>query len=236
MTLLAVERLSTGYRGTPVIRQVSLELAAGEVVALIGPNGHGKTTLLRALSGLLPITGGRVLLEGRALNGLKPHRITAAGISHVPQGDRLFQQMTVMENLQVAGDAIADRARYRERLERVFALFPKLKERRDQIASSLSGGERRMVGIGRGLMLGGRILVLDEPSLGLAPIVVDQIYEALSALRAARTSILLVEENPERAAALADRIYMIHNGRLVWSGDSAAALANPELVKVYLGG
>ena len=165
-----------------MLRGVSLEVPEGRLTAIIGPNGHGKTTLLRVISGLVPVSAGTIQFDGQSLGGKRADEIVAAGIVHVPQGDLLFPEMTVLENLQMGAYLPEAAKQMRTRLEEVFALLPKLKERRSQVASTLSGGERRMVGIGRGLMAGGKLLMLDEPSLGLAPIVIDRIYEVIAAL------------------------------------------------------
>lgn len=233
--LLSLQNITTGYGAQNVLHGVSLEIAEGGLTAIIGPNGHGKTTLLRAISGLMPLRSGSMSLAGQSLGGLRPDEIVAAGIVHVPQGDMLFPEMTVLENLLMGAYLPAASVEAPRRLEQVFALLPKLKDRRSQIASTLSGGERRMVGIGRGLMAGGRLLMLDEPSLGLAPIVIDQIYEVVSELAAAGQSILVVEENAGRVADKAALIALLDNGELVWSGAGAELMARPEILETYLG-
>ena len=233
--LLTLQNVTAGYGSQTVLRDISLNLVEGGLTAIIGPNGHGKTTLLRAISGLLPLRAGSISLGGLVLTGLRPDEIVAAGIIHVPQGDMLFPEMTVLENLLMGAylpEAAVESAR---RLDEVFALLPKLKERRNQVASTLSGGERRMVGIGRGLMGGGRLLMLDEPSLGLAPIVIDQIYEVIGELASAGKSILVVEENAARVADKAALITLLDNGQLVWTGQGAELMARPEILETYLG-
>jgi len=234
--LLTVDAISAGYLGRDVLRELSLEIADGALVAIIGPNGHGKTTLLRAISGLLPLHGGRVALGGADIHRRRPDEIVAAGIVHVPQGDMLFPEMTVLENLQMGAYLPAAAAKMGERLDEVFALLPKLAERRGQVASTLSGGERRMVGVGRGLMTGGRLLMLDEPSLGLAPIVIDQIYDVIVRLKASGRTILLVEESVARVVDKADRIHLLDNGRFVWQGAGGELMSRPEILATYLGG
>jgi len=233
---LAVDGLVAGYDARNVLAGVSLSLAAGELVTVVGPNGHGKSTLLRAISGLLPVRKGSVSLDGRTVSGLAAHRVAAAGVVHVPQGDLLFSGMTVLENLLMGAYLDADSAAVRDRLDAVFALLPKLAERRTQIAASLSGGERRTVGIGRGLMMKGTVMLIDEPSLGLAPIVIEQIYEVIARLKADGRTILLVEENPARVADIADRIHLLDNGVFVWSGEPDVLLQRDELMETYLGG
>jgi branched-chain amino acid transport system ATP-binding protein len=234
--LLVVDAISAGYLGRDVLHEISMQVEAGSLVAVIGPNGHGKTTLLRAISGLLNLRGGRIALAGVDVHRRRPDEIVAAGIVHVPQGDMLFPDMTVLENLQMGAYLPAAAAKMAQRLDEVFALLPKLAERRSQVASTLSGGERRMVGIGRGLMTGGRLLMLDEPSLGLAPIIIDQIYEVILRLKADGRTTVLVEENVARVADKADRIHLLDNGRFVWEGGGSELMGRPEILATYLGG
>ncbi|UGY14844.1 ABC transporter ATP-binding protein [Bradyrhizobium septentrionale] len=215
---------------------MSLSLNAGELVTVVGPNGHGKTTLLRAISGLLPVRKGSVSLNGRVISGLPAHRVAAGGVIHVPQGDLLFAGMSVLENLLMGAYLDSDQAAVARRLDEVFTLLPKLAERQTQIAASLSGGERRMVGIGRGLMMKGTVMLIDEPTLGLAPIIIEQIYEVIARLKASGRTILLVEENPARVADIADRIHLLDNGAFVWSGEPSVLLQRDELLATYLGG
>ncbi|QEX15096.1 ABC transporter ATP-binding protein [Hypericibacter terrae] len=234
--LLKIDNVSAGYHGQDVLRGLSLTVEEGNLVAIVGPNGHGKTTLLRAISGLLRLTGGSIQLGERRIDRLRPDQIVAAGVVHVPQGDMLFPEMTVLENLQMGAYLPSASAGMAQRLEEVYTLLPKLKERHHQVASTLSGGERRMVGIGRGLMADARLLLLDEPSLGLAPIIIDQIYEVISALRASGRTILLVEESAARVADKADRIHLLDHGEFVWSGAGPELMARPEILATYLGG
>jgi len=233
--LLRLDGLTAGYHGQDVLRALSLDIAAGSLTAIVGPNGHGKSTLLRTISGLLRLTDGTIELEGRRIDRLRPDQIVAAGIVQVPQGDLLFPEMTVLENLQMGAFLPAAAAKMAQRLEEVYALLPRLKERRHQVASTLSGGERRMCGIGRGLMAEARVLLLDEPSLGLAPIIIDQIYDVVMALKRSGRTILLVEENAMRVADKADRIHLLDHGTFVWSGAGAELMARPEILSTYLG-
>jgi branched-chain amino acid transport system ATP-binding protein len=235
MTEAALEIVdaSAGYAGRIVLDAIRLSARKGELTAIVGPNGHGKSTLLKAISGLVPVTSGEIRLDGSRIDGLRPDQIVERGVIQVPQGDLLFPAMTVHENLLMG--AYANSGGAAERLDFVFTLLPKLKERRNQTAGTLSGGERRMCGIGRGLMAGGEVLMLDEPSLGLAPIVIEQIYEVIFNLRREGRTILLVEENAERIAEHADMIHLLDNGRIAWSGLGAELMARPEIVETYLG-
>lgn len=233
--LLELKDITAAYGSQLVLHGISLTIADGGMTAIIGPNGHGKTTLLRAISGLVPLRSGSMTLSGREIAGLRPDEIVTAGIIHVPQGDMLFSEMTVLENLLMGAYTPAAAAESARRLEEVFALLPKLRDRRGQIASTLSGGERRMVGIGRGLMAGGRLLMLDEPSLGLAPIVIDQIYDVVGALARSGRAVLVVEENAARVADKATLMALLDNGQLVWTGNGAELMARPEILATYLG-
>jgi branched-chain amino acid transport system ATP-binding protein len=217
------------------VRAVSLEVRAGEIVALIGANGSGKTTTLRAVSGLLPLRRGHVELDGRRVSGLGPAAVVAAGIAHVPEGRQLFPTMTVLENLELGARTAEGRARRTETLARVFELFPRLSERTRQVAGTLSGGEQQMVAIGRALMARPRLLMLDEPSLGLAPVVVSAIFANLTAINRDGLTILLVEQNVLRALRLSHRAYVLENGTITLSGASAELLADERIKRAYLG-
>jgi branched-chain amino acid transport system ATP-binding protein len=234
--LLVCRGLSGGYANRRVLHDLDLHLGEGRCVAVIGPNGHGKTSLLRAISGLLPEMSGEITLAGQKITGKPAEEIVAAGIVHIPQGDLLFPEMTVRENLLMGAYLVRDTTVINRRLEEVFTLLPKLAERQKQQANSLSGGERRMVGIGRGLMSGGRLLLIDEPSLGLAPIIIEQIYGLLATLREQGRSILLVEETASRALPLADDVYLLDGGRFAWHGGPSDLIDRPELIATYLGG
>ncbi|MBB4105754.1 ABC transporter ATP-binding protein [Allorhizobium borbori] len=233
--VLSLTNVVSGYKELQVLKGISFDVGAGEFVTVVGPNGHGKTTLLRTISGLVPLRGGAIRVNGQLVSA-KPHAIAALGVAHVPQGDLLFPEMSVLENLLMGAYLAPNRAEIDRRLDEVFTLLPKLSERRHQIASSLSGGERRMVGIGRGLMMGGQILLIDEPSLGLAPLIIEQIYGVIAELSRSGRTILLVEENPARVADLADKLHLLDDGAIVWSGPPADLLARDELLATYLGG
>ena len=234
-TLLRVDGIEVGYGDVTAVGDVSLEVRAGEAVALIGANGAGKTTTLRAVSGLLPLRRGRIEFEGQRLDGLTSAQIVARGIAHVPEGRQLFPTMTVLENLELGARTGAARARRAESLERVFDLFPRLRERRAQLAGTLSGGEQQMCAIGRGLMACPRLLMLDEPSLGLAPVMVKAIFEDLGRINAQGLTILVVEQNVLRSLHLAHRGYVLENGRVTRSGAGPELLASGHIKQAYLG-
>lgn len=232
---LEIKGVRAGYADRMVLQAVDLAIGKSELTAIIGPNGHGKTTLLKTISGIVRVSAGEISFAGARIDALRPDQIVAQGIIHVPQGDLLFPAMTVHENLLMGAYRMREPGRIAQSLGQVFTLLPKLRDRRDQIAGTLSGGERRMCGIGRGLMAGGTLLMLDEPSLGLAPIVIDQVYEVILDLRRSGLSILLVEENAQRIADIADRIHLLDNGRFAWSGKGDELMARPEIIEAYLG-
>jgi branched-chain amino acid transport system ATP-binding protein len=234
-TLLRVDGIEAGYGDLTAVSDVSLEVREGEAVALIGANGAGKTTTLRAVSGLLPLRRGRIEFQGQRLDGLGPAEIVARGIAHVPEGRQLFPTMTVRENLELGARTRAARAGRGEMLERVFELFPRLRERREQLAGTLSGGEQQMCAIGRGLMARPRLLMLDEPSLGLAPVLVKAIFEDLVRINAQGITVLLVEQNVLRSLHLAHRGYVLENGRMTLSGPRDELLASGHIKQAYLG-
>ncbi len=234
-TLLRVDGIEVGYGDLTAVRDVSLEVREGEAVALIGANGAGKTTTLRAVSGLLPLRRGRIEFEGQRLDGLGPAEIVARGIAHVPEGRQLFPTMTVRENLELGARTRVARAARVETLERVFELFPRLRERSVQLAGTLSGGEQQMCAIGRGLMSRPRLLMLDEPSLGLAPVLVKAIFEDLGRINGQGLTVLLVEQNVLRSLHLAHRGYVLENGRMTLSGPRDDLLASGHIKQAYLG-
>jgi branched-chain amino acid transport system ATP-binding protein len=232
--LLRLVDVEVGYGDLVAVHGVSLEVRDGEAVALIGANGAGKTSTLRAISGLLPLRRGRVEFAAARVDGLRPAHVVARGIAHVPEGRQLFPSMTVRENLELGarrGDAAArDRT-----LGFVLELFPRLRERERQLAGTLSGGEQQMCAIGRGLMARPRLLLLDEPSLGLAPVMVKLIFETLAAINGRGTTLLLVEQNVARALALCHRGYVLENGRIALEGPRDTLLASPHVKQAYLG-
>ncbi len=232
---LEVRDVSAGYGETTIIRDVSLDMRSGETLVIVGPNGHGKTTLMRAISGLLPISSGTITFGGRRIDGRRAEALTDLGIVHVPQGDHLFPELTVEENLIMGA---FPRGSWRERkasLNRVFERFPTLRERRTQRASSLSGGERRQVAIGRGLMRRPRLLIVDEPSLGLAPVIIETVYETIGEIAAGETSVLLVEENFTHIEDIADRVCVLEMGQIVRTGPAAELMADETVMQSYLG-
>ena len=233
--LLRLDGLEAGYGDMTAIRGVSLEVRQGEIVALIGSNGAGKTTTLRAICGLLPLRRGTVELDGRRISGLSSAAVVAGGIAHVPEGRQLFPTMTVLENLELGARSAESRRLRGETLERVFALFPLLAERRRQLAGTLSGGEQQMTAIGRALMARPRLLMLDEPSLGLAPVVVSSIFTNLGAINRDGVTILLVEQNVLRALRLSHRAYVLENGTIALEGASQRLLADEGIKRAYFG-
>jgi len=232
--VLRVTGLDAGYGKVPVLRDVSLSVGESEVVAVIGPNGAGKSTLLKALSGLIRPYAGTVVFEGHDLTGAPPYLITRAGIAHVPEGGRLFVNMSVADNL-LMGDYSNRQSLKSGVLEEIYELFPVLRERQGQLAGTLSGGEKQMLAIGRGLASRPRFLMLDEPSLGLAPRLVDSIYERLYRLRERGLSVLLVEQNITYALELADRGYVLENGRIVMEGKGEELANDMHIKRYYLG-
>jgi branched-chain amino acid transport system ATP-binding protein len=235
MSLLRIDGIEVGYGDLTAVRDVSLEVREGEVVALIGANGAGKTTTLRALSGLLPLRRGRIELDGQRLDGLGSAQVAARGIAHVPEGRQLFPTMTARENLELGARTRAARQARARTLDRVFELFPRLLEREAQLAGTLSGGEQQMCAIGRGLMACPRLLVLDEPSLGLAPVLVKTIFEDLARINGQGLTVLLVEQNVLRSLRLAHRGYVIDNGRTTLAGPRDELLASGHIKQAYLG-
>ena len=234
--MLEVERLAVSYGEVAALRDVSLTINKAEIVTLIGGNGAGKTTTLKTISGLLAPTTGDIRFEGQSIVGLSPDRIVALGISQVPEGRHVFPQLSVENNLIVGSYLVRDLAVVRDTLDQVYAMFPQLKERRRQLGETLSGGEQQMLALGRAIMSRPRLMLLDEPSLGLAPRVVEEVAKAILAFRRSGVTILLVEQNARVALALSERGYVIETGRVVLSDDSASLKHNPRVIESYLGG
>lgn len=235
MSLLELRDVEVAYGDLPALRGVSVSVEAGETLSVVGANGAGKTTMLRAISGLLPPRAGQILLDGVRLDRLPSHAIVERGVVQVPEGRKIFPSLTVLENLELGSYVSAAKARRRDGLEQVFGLFPRLQERRGQAAGTMSGGEQQMLAIGRALMARPRVLMLDEPSLGLAPIVVKEIFRVIGEINRLGTTVLLVEQNTRQALALSRRGYVLENGRVVLEGSGAELLGNAHVKRAYLG-
>jgi branched-chain amino acid transport system ATP-binding protein len=233
--MLVIENISVSYGAIEALTDVSLRVEQGEVVTLIGANGAGKTTTLRTITGLLEPTAGKISYEGKEISGMASHKLVPMGISMSPEGRGVFANLTVMENLEMGAYIRQDKAGIKEDLEKGFVLFPRLKERQTQKAGTLSGGEQQMLAMARALMSRPRLLLLDEPSLGLAPIVVHQIFEAIEEIRSKGTTILLVEQNANAALHHSDRAYVLETGRIVMEGDSKVLANDPKVKEAYLG-
>ncbi len=236
MALLEVRDLHVYYGNIHALKGVSLQVEVGEIVALLGANGAGKSTTLNTISGLLRPRSGSVVFEGEDLTTIPAHRIVGRGVVQVPEGRRIFGQLTVLENLEMGAYTRQDPAGVREDLERVFELFPRLKERSAQVAGTLSGGEQQMLAIARALMARPRVLLMDEPSMGLAPMLVEQIFDAIQEINRQGTTILLVEQNAYMALQVAHRGYVLQTGSVVLAGPAQELQANPEVKRAYLGG
>lgn len=232
---LRVSGVEAGYGQGAVLHGIDLEVSAGELAVIIGPNGHGKTTLLRTISGLIPCSRGTIDYKGQRISGLRTERIVELGVTQIPQGDLLFPDMTVQENLLLGSFRAAAHKKRTQTLELVFDLFPRLRERRSQRARTLSGGERRMVAIGRGLMSDAELLLIDEPSLGLAPVLVNEVYERIASIAASGITVLLVEENVTHVREVADRLLLMETGSIVMSGTPDEVLSDAAVMRTYLG-
>jgi branched-chain amino acid transport system ATP-binding protein len=233
--MLELRNLSSGYGAIEALKSINIRIESGEIVTLIGANGAGKSTTLRNITGLVAATAGEVLFEGRRLNGVPTHQITALGISMVPEGRAIFANLTVSENLDLGAYLQKDKARNAKELDRIFTLFPRLKERRKQPGGTLSGGEQQMLAIGRALMSKPRLLLLDEPSLGLAPLLVHTIFSAIDEINREGTTILLVEQNANAALKHSHRAYVLETGTIVMEGPSRELAADPRVKEAYLG-
>ena len=234
--LLRAEGLTAGYGKMAILHDITLEVRPGEMVSVIGPNGAGKSTAFKTIVGFLRPTSGRVVFDGQDIAGLRPDQVLVRGLAYVPQGRIVFPQMTVLENLEMGAYIERDATRIRQALDRVCALFPILGERRSQKAGTMSGGEQQMVAIGRALMTTPKLIMLDEPSLGLAPKFVTLIFDKLTEMRRAGFTLMVVEQNAARALAVADRGYVLELGRNRFEGTGATLLADPEVKRLYLGG
>jgi branched-chain amino acid transport system ATP-binding protein len=233
--MLEVRGISAGYGSFRALFDVSLEVRAGEAVGVIGPNGAGKTTLMRVISKIISPSAGEVTMEGTPLGSVPPHRVVELGIAHVPEHRRLFPRLTVEENLRMGAFHPEARRRFRDRLDFVYDLFPRLRERRHQMAGTMSGGEQQMCAIGRALMSGPKLLLMDEPSAGLAPVIVQQVFALVRRIRAEGYTVLIVEQNIQQVLRVVDRAYLLEVGTIRHSGSAAELLASPEIRRAYLG-
>jgi len=233
--MLRLENVSAGYGTFQALFGVNLEVRGGEAVAVIGPNGAGKTSLLRVISKVIPLNGGDIAMEDKSLADVPAHRIIELGIAHVPEHRRLFPRLTVEENLRMGAFVNGARSRYDERLAYVYDLFPRMKERRHQLAGTMSGGEQQMCAIGRGLMSGPKLLLLDEPSAGLAPVIVQQVFDLVRRIREEGYTVLIVEQNIQQVLKVVDRAYLLEVGRIKMSGPARDLLENDEVRRAYIG-
>src|SRR5246127_1746716 len=233
--MLSLAAVSAGYGSFRALFEVSLDVEAGEAVGVIGPNGAGKTTMMRVISGLVPMVSGAMTFDGRSLNGLSAHRIVERGIAHVPENRRLFPRLTVEDNLRIGAFIPQARAKFAQQLDRIYAMFPRLKERRDQAAGTLSGGEQQMCAIGRALMSRPKLLLMDEPSAGLAPLVVEQVFDLVRRIRAEGLTVLIVEQNVQQVLDIVDRAYLLEAGGMRLTGTSAELKDNALIRKAYMG-
>lgn len=233
--MLKLDKIDAGYGGFQALFGVSMEVKAGEAVAVIGANGAGKTTLLRVISGMLPATGGSMSMEGTDLRRTPPHKVIETGIAHVPENRRLFPRLSVEDNLKIGAYVPSARAHFPERLEYVYGLFPRLKERRAQLAGTMSGGEQQMCAIGRALMSRPKLVLFDEPSMGLAPVIVAQVFDLVRRIRSEGYTVLIVEQNVAQVLKVADRAYLLEVGRIEKSGNAQELLASDDIRKAYMG-
>ncbi len=233
--MLALSGVSAGYGSVPAVADVNIAVGEGEAVGLLGANGAGKSTTLRAISGLVRLTSGTITFLGTNIASLPPYKITELGIAHVPEGRQVFPELTVKENLEIGAYIPSAKAERSRTLDLVFNIFPVLAERRKQLAGTMSGGEQQMLALGRGLMLKPRLLMLDEPSLGLAPVVTDVTFQKIQEIHSMGTAVLLVEQNVSRALALVQRAYVLESGKVIMHGTSAELANNSQVQAAYLG-
>ena len=236
MALLEVNNLEVYYGVIRALKGISFQVNEGEIVSLIGANGAGKTTMMQSVVGIIPKRSGTIIFDGQDITKTSCHKIVKLGMTQVPEGRRIFQELTVYENLLMGAYSVKDPQRFKEDLDAAFERFPRLAERRKQIAGTLSGGEQQMLAMSRALMTRPKLLMLDEPSMGLAPILVDQIFEIIKELNAAGTTILLVEQNASKALEISDRAYVLETGSVTLSGTGKELANSPEVQKAYLGG
>ncbi len=235
MAMLEIKDLKVSYGMIQAIKGISFEVNKGEVIALIGANGAGKTTILHTITGLLNADSGSVTYEGKDITRMPGHKIVSMGIAHVPEGRRVFANMTVLQNLKLGAYTRKDKAEIAENLEMVYTRFPRLKERKNQLAGTLSGGEQQMLAMGRALMSHPQIILMDEPSMGLSPIFVNEIFDIIEEVSKSGTTVLLVEQNAKKALSIADRAYVLETGNIVLEGKASELLDNDSIKKAYLG-
>jgi branched-chain amino acid transport system ATP-binding protein len=235
-TLLSVQDLKVAYGNVLALQGISMEVHEGEIVTLIGANGAGKSTLLRAISGIVPVRSGKIIFDSVDLGGVPAHHIVKIGVAHVPEGRGIFANLTVQENLKLSTWSRKDQMGLRQDYQRVFDLFPRLAERQNQLAGTLSGGEQQMLAVGRALMTRGRLMLLDEPSMGLAPVLVREIFQIVREINATGTTVLLVEQNARQSLRLAHRGYVLETGQLTVAGTAEELMDNPRVKAAYLGG
>ncbi len=235
MAMLEVKDLEVCYGVIRAVKGVSFSVEKGEVIALIGANGAGKTTILHTITGLIPAKSGSIVFEGKELTKMPAHKIVGMGMAHVPEGRRIFQELSVLENLRLGAYTRKDKAGIRKSLEKVYARFPRLEERKNQIAGTLSGGEQQMLAMGRALMSDPRIILMDEPSMGLSPLLVSEIFDIIRVISESGTTVLLVEQNAKKALAIADRAYVLETGSITLSGKASDLMHDPSVQKAYLG-
>lgn len=235
MAMLEIRDLEVNYGAINAIKKISFDVNQGEVIALIGANGAGKTTTLQTITGLLKAKSGSVMFEGTDILKLAPHKIVEMGMAHVPEGRRIFQQLTVYKNLTLGAFTKKDKKVVEESLNKVYEKFPRLEERKKQIAGTLSGGEQQMLAMGRALMSNPKIILMDEPSMGLSPLFVTEVFKIIEEIKASGTTVLLVEQNAKKALAIADRAYVLETGKIVLSGDAKELMNDESVKKAYLG-
>ncbi len=236
MALLEVNNLEVRYGVITALKGISFEVNEGEIVTLIGANGAGKTTTMQSVIGLIPSHGGSVIYDGTDITKMPCHKIVHLGMSQVPEGRRVFQELTVYENLVMGGYSIKNNANFKDDVEKIYARFPRLAERKNQIAGTLSGGEQQMLAMGRAMMSHPKLLMLDEPSMGLSPLLVDEVFEIIKDFNKDGTTVLLVEQNAGKSLAISDRAYVLENGQIVLSGTGKELMSSEEVKKAYLGG
>ena len=235
MAMLEVSNLKVNYGMIQAIKGISFKVEEGEIIALIGANGAGKTTTLHTVSGLLKAREGSILFNGKELTKTQPHKIVEMGMAHVPEGRRIFQQLTVYENLILCDYTRSDKKEIAENLEMIYKRFPRLEERKKQIAGTLSGGEQQMLAMGRALMSNPKIVLMDEPSMGLSPLLVSEIFDIIQSINKSGTTVLLVEQNAKKALSIANRAYVLETGKIVLEGDAKELMNNDQIKKAYLG-